>query len=206
MHNVNKALADISEIRNQMAVGRMFRGFSPAVVALTGLFAALLASAQIIWPRALAANEPALLGWWIFAAMLSVIFIGIEMFALSRRHHGGLADSMIINAVQTFLPIGGAGAVIGFIVLKNAPNLAWLLPGIWQLLIAIGIFSSLKFLPKLISIAGAWYFIAGTVGLFWGSLGQPPTSLAMGVPFAIGQWIMAFILFKTLESSYVDPR
>ena len=206
MHNVDKALADISEIRSQMAVGRMFRGFGPAVIALTGLFAALLTSAQMIWPEALAATQFALLGWWIFAAILSVIFIGIEMFALSRRHHGGLADSMITNAVQTFLPIGAAGSVIGFIVLKNAPDLAWLLPGIWQLLIAIGIFSSLKFLPKLITIAGAWYFIAGSVVLLLGSLGHPLTALVMGIPFAIGQWIMAFILYKTLESSHVDPR
>ena len=206
MHNVDKALAEISDIRNQMAAGRMFRGFGPAVIALTGVFAVLLASAQIIWPEALAATELALLGWWIFAAILSVIFIGIEMFALSRRHHGGLADSMITNAVQTFLPIGATGAVIGFIVLKNVPDLAWTLPGLWQLLIAIGIFSSLKFLPRVICIAAAWYFIAGTAVLLWGSLGHLLTPLAMGIPFAIGQWIMAFILFKTLESSHVDPR
>lgn len=206
MHNVDKALADISEIRSQMAAGRMFRGFGPAVVALTGVFAVLLTFAQMIWPEALAATEPALLGWWVFAAVLSVIFIGIEMFALSRRHHGGLADSMITNAVQAFLPLGAVGAVIGFIILRNASGLAWLLPGIWQLLIAVGIFSSLKFLPKLISIAAIWYFFAGTAVLLLGSLGQALTPLAMGLPFAVGQWIMAFILFKTLESSHVDQR
>lgn len=203
MHNVDKALADISEIRSQMAAGRMFRGFGPAVVALTGVFAALLTSAQMFWPDALAPTDLALLGWWIFAAFLSIIFIGIEMFALSRRYHGGLADSMITNAVQTFLPIGAVGAVIGFVVLKNAPDNAWLLPGLWQLLIAIGIFSSLKFLPKLVAIAGGWYFVAGAAVLIWGSLGQPLTPMTMGLPFAAGQWIMAFILFKTLESSHV---
>lgn len=206
MQDMNKALADISEIRSQMAAGRMFRGFGPAVVALTGVFAALLTAAQMIWPDALAPTELALLGWWIFAAFLSVIFIGIEMFALSRRHHGGLADSMIINAVQTFLPIGAAGGVIGFVVLKNAPDSAWLLPGLWQLLIAVGVFSSLKFLPKRIAIAGGWYFVAGAAVLIWGSLGQPLTAMTMGLPFAAGQWIMAFILFKTLESSHAQPR
>ena len=77
MHNVDKALADISEIRSQMAAGRMFRGFGPAVVALTGVFAALLTSAQMFWPDALAPTDLALLGWWIFAAFLSIIFIGI---------------------------------------------------------------------------------------------------------------------------------
>lgn len=199
MQNVEKALTDIADIRRQMAAGRMFRGFGPAVIALTGVFAALLTAAQLIWPQSLAATPTALLGWWIFAAMLSVIFIGIEMLALSRRHHGGLADSMITHAVQTFLPIGASGAVIGAIILKNQLGLAWALPGIWQLLIAIGIFSALQFLPKSVGLAGIWYFIAGTCGLMLGSINEALTPLSMGIPFAIGQWIMALILFKTLE-------
>jgi hypothetical protein len=137
----------------------------------------------------------------MFAAILSVIIIGIEMFALSRRHHGGLAGSMISNAVQTFLPIGAAGAVIAAVILVNRPDLAWSLPGLWQILIAIGIFNSLKFLPKLITIAGAWYFLAGAGVLLLGSYGASLSPLAMGVPFAVGQGVMALILFKTLEVS-----
>jgi len=203
MQNVDKALADIMDIRNQMALGRMFRGFGPAVIAVTGLFALLLMIAQLIWPEALANNPTSLLGWWVFAAIMSIIFIGIEMFALSRRHHGGLADSMIINAIRTFLPIGAAGAVIGIILLKSPLELTWALPGIWQLLIAIGIFSSLNFLPKPIIIAALWYFIAGTAVLFLGSMTQNLSPWVMGIPFALGQWIMALILFKTLETPHV---
>lgn len=199
MQNVEKALEGITDIRNQIALGRMFRGFGPAVIALTGLFALMLTAAQLMWPQELAASGPGLLGWWIFAAVLSAIIIGIEMFALSRRHHGGLAGSMISNAVQTFFPIGAAGAVIGLVILMNKPGLAWMLPGLWQILIAIGIFSSLKFLPKPIAIAGAWYFLAGTIVLLLGSQNLPLTPLSMGVPFAVGQALMALILFKTLE-------
>lgn len=206
MQDIEKALEGITDIRNQIAIGRMFRGFGPAVIALTGLFAALLTGAQLIWPQELAASNLALLGWWVFAAMLSVIIIGIEMFALSRRHHGGLAGSMIANAVQTFLPIGAAGAVIGLIILTNTPDLAWLLPGIWQILIAVGIFSSLNFLPNHIVGAGAWYFLAGTFVILLGSKGVALSPLAMGIPFAIGQVLMAFILFKTLEVSQNGPR
>lgn len=201
MHNVNKALADITDIRNQMAAGRMFRGFAPAVIALTGLFAALLMAAQLLWPDALARDAMALLGWWVLAACMSVIFIGFEMLSLSRRYHGGLADSMVMQVIQTFFPVGAIGAAIGFIILKNAPDLAWLLPGLWQLLIAMGTFSALKFLPKRVFIAGLWYFLAGSTVLFLGSLSQTLTPWAMGISFAFGQWIMAFILYKTLKDS-----
>ena len=147
----------------------------------------------------MAASHVALLGWWIFAAFLCVTIIGIEMFALSRRYHGGLAGSMIANAVQTFFPIGVAGAALCLVIFMNRPDLAWLLPGIWQILIALGIFSSLMFLPKPIIFAGVWYFIAGTVVMMLGSRGVALSPLAMGIPFAIGQALMALILFKTLE-------
>lgn len=201
MQDVEKALEGITDIRNQIALGRMFRGFGPAVIALTGLFAFMLMAAQLIWPQALAASDLALLGWWIFAAVLSVSIIGIEMFALSRRYHGGLAGSMIANAVQTFLPIGVAGAVVALIIMMNAPDLSWLLPGFWQILVAIGAFGSLKFLPKPIAIVGAWYFLAGTIVLLLGSHNVPLSPWAMGVPFAVGQVLMAAILFKTLEAA-----
>ena len=206
MQDIEKALEGITDIRNQIAIGRMFRGFGPAVIALTGLFAAMLMAAQLMWPQELAASNLALLGWWIFAAVLSVIIIGIEMFALSRRYHGGLAGSMIANAVQTFLPIGAAGSVIALIILMNTPDLAWLLPGVWQILIAVGIFSAIKFLPNPIAIAGAWYFLTGTIVLLLGSQDVPLSPLAMGIPFGIGQALMAFILFKTLEISQNGSR
>ena len=206
MQDIEKALESITDIRNQIALGRMFRGFGPAVIGLTGLFAVMLTAAQLLWPQELAASNFALLGWWIFAAVLSVIIIGIEMFALSRRYHGGLAGSMISNAVQTFLPIGAAGSVIGLIILMNTPELAWILPGIWQVLIAIGIFSSLKFLPNPIVIPGAWYFLAGTAVLLLGSQNIALSPLAMGIPFAVGQGLMAIILFKTLEVSENGSR
>ena len=202
MQDIEKALADITDIRNQVAAGRMFRGFGPAVIALTGLFAVLLMAAQILWPDALAKNDVSLLGWWIFAAFLSVIFITIEMLALSRRHHGGLADSMITNAVQIFMPIGAVGAMITLIILKNQVSLAWILPGVWQCLIAIGTFGSLHYLPKYVSLVGAWYFITGALVLLLGSQGHPLSPLAMGIPFAVGQWLMAFILYTTLETPH----
>ena len=200
MQDIEKALADITDIRNQMAAGHMFRGFGPAVIALTGLFAALLMAAQLVWPQTLASSALVLLGWWVFAAVLSVIFIGIEMTSLSRRHHGGLSDSMITHALQAFMPIGAVGAVIGIVIFQARPDLAWMLPGVWQLLIAIGVFHSLKFLPKLIVIAGGWYFLAGTIVLLLGSQGDALLPVFMGVPFAVGQWLMALILHKTLEA------
>ena len=56
MRDLDKALADITKIRSQIAQGSMFRGFGPSVIALSGFMALLTAIAQAIWPSVLAAT------------------------------------------------------------------------------------------------------------------------------------------------------
>lgn len=50
MSDLHKALADIGNIRLQLAAGTMFRGFGPSVMATTGLIALATALAQTAWP------------------------------------------------------------------------------------------------------------------------------------------------------------
>lgn len=199
--DAKQALADISDIRSQMVASKMFRGFGPSIIALTGMLALVITVLQLRWPAVFAATPTYLLGIWIFAAFVSVLLIGIEMIARSRRHHGDLAVSMNTNAMETFLPIGAAGAVIGLVILMNAPQAAWMLPGIWQILVGVGTFSALKFLPRNVVFVAAWYFTAGAGALIIGSTNQSLTPWMMGVPFIIGQFLMAGILYTALEVS-----
>ncbi|GJD62810.1 hypothetical protein MPEAHAMD_2969 [Methylobacterium frigidaeris] len=39
-----------------------------------------------------------------------------------RRHHPGLADAMILNAVEAFLPPGVAGALLLPVLARLAPE------------------------------------------------------------------------------------
>ena len=71
MNDLHKALGDISSIRRQMAHSTQFRGYGPATLAATGVFAVLAAHAQALWLPDPANHMPAYLGIWIFTAMLS---------------------------------------------------------------------------------------------------------------------------------------
>ena len=51
MKDIDRALADISDMRSQLAAGTMFRGFGPAVMALSGGLAALAAICQVLPTR-----------------------------------------------------------------------------------------------------------------------------------------------------------
>ena len=128
MREFEKALADIGEIRLQLASGTLFRGFGPAVVAGSGVLAILTATAQSMLPE-LAQDHLWFLGTWVVTAVVSGVLIGTEMLARTRRHHGGLADDMLITAAEHFLPAAAAGAAIGGVVVRFAPQAAWLLPG-----------------------------------------------------------------------------
>src|SRR5262249_3715707 len=102
--NLDKALADITAIRSQMARGAEFRGYGPATVAATGCVALLAAVAQALFLPDPSGNVLAYLALWIATAAISVALIGIEMGSRSRRMHSGLADEMIWAATGQFIP------------------------------------------------------------------------------------------------------
>ena len=49
MKDLERALADITAIRSQMARGTQFRGYGPVTVAATGLLALLAAALQALY-------------------------------------------------------------------------------------------------------------------------------------------------------------
>jgi hypothetical protein len=197
MNDLHKALADIGNIRLHLAAGTMFRGFGPSVIATTGVFALVTAAVQSMLVGH--AGDPLLfVAVWATVAAFSAALIGVEMIARTRRHHGGLADAMLFNAVEHFLPVGAAGVVICLVLVRFAPDSVWLLPGLWQLLMSVGLLVTLRFLPRSISIAGAWYFLAGAAVLIISSQDRSLSPWAMGVPFGIGQLLTAGLLHFAL--------
>ena len=81
---------------------------------------------------------------WAATALVSAGIIGVEMRARSRRHHSGLADAMVHQAVEQFLPAGAAGALLAVMLWRFAPEALWMLPGLWQLLVSLGISASAR--------------------------------------------------------------
>jgi hypothetical protein len=196
MIEMHKALADIGDIRLRLAAGTVFRGFGPAVIAVTGGLAFILGVVQTVG-FAIDPDPILFFAPWIALAVLSAALIGVEMRARTRRHHGGLADAMVLNAVEHFLPFGAGGAVIGGIFARFAPEISWLLPGLWQVILSLGLFASLRFLPRTIAIAAAWYFVAGAVVLALGCDTRALSPAEMALPFGIGQLLLAVILRLT---------
>lgn len=194
MNDLHKALGDISSIRRQVASSMEFRGYGPATLAATGVVALSAAVVQSLALPAPATHIFGYLGIWVPAAILSSAVAGRQMYTRSRRIHSNLSNEMIQMAVEQFLPSVGAGLLLTIVILRAAPAQAWMLPGLWQVAFSLGIFSSRRFLPRPILAAGIWYMLTGLICI--GMDGPRALSpWAMGIPFGVGQMLVAGILF-----------
>lgn len=196
MRDLHKALGDISSIRRQMARSTEFRGYGPATLAATGGFALLASAVQALWVPDAENHVAAYLGIWIWTAVLSAVSIGAQMHARSHRVHSGLADEMIRMAIEQFLPSAAAAALLTIVLVRDVPQQLWLLPGLWQIIFSLGIFSSCRFLPRPMIVAGAWYLLAGLLCIALGD-NRALSPWAMGIPYGAGQLLVAAILLLT---------
>lgn len=201
MSDLDRALADIVAIRAQLARGDAFCGFGPSAIAATGVLALGTALAQHVWLDDPTGQPLLFLGGWIAAALASAGLIGAEMRARSRRDHAGLTDTAIVNAVEQFLPAGAAGACLALVLVQVSPESLWMLPGLWQMLVSLGLFASVRSLPKGVALPGAWYMVAGLAVLMLASADRVLSPWTMGLPFAVGQFLMAMILYRAREDS-----
>jgi hypothetical protein len=196
MNDLHKALGDISSIRRQMARSTEFRGYGPMTLAVTGATAIAAAGAQAFWLPEPTKNIPGYLAIWISTAVLSAALIGTEMHARTRRIHSGMADEMIRMAVEQFLPSAAVGALMTPVLVLYAPAALWMLPGLWQVIFSLGVFSSCRFLPRPMVAAGVWYLFTGLFCITLADV-RAFSPWAMGIPYGGGQLLVAAILLFT---------
>ena len=194
MNDLSKALSDIADIREQMAASRLFRGFGPLVIGLTGVLALCVTALQLIRPETFASGLSIYFTVWIVTAILSLGFILLEMWALSRRHHGRMAFKMVRRVAEGFLPALLAGAILGIVLIGQGSAFAVLLPALWQFMIAIGLLATMGSLHRNIYMVALWYFLCASISLFLLSSGQDLSPLHMGLPFGFGQIFMGLVL------------
>ena len=193
MNDLYRALGDINSIRRQVANTTEFLGYGPATLATTAAFAVVAAAVQQLWLPDAGKHIPGYLAIWISTALLSAALTGVQMHTRARRMHSALSNEMIRMAVEQFLPSMVTGLLVTAVLLGSAPQDAWLLPGLWQIIYSLGIFSSCRFLPRPMLAAGGWYLITGLACVALGDL-RAVSPFAMGVPFGLGQLLIAGVL------------
>jgi hypothetical protein len=194
MSDLNDALAEISAIRTGIARSTEFRGYGPASVATSGLIALVVSTFQTHWIRGSIHDFRSFFGIWIAAAAVSLALTGVETVLRSRRVHTSFANEMIYNAAEQFLPALAAGLMLSVVMIRFAPHNVWMLPGLWQVIFSLGVFSSCRFLPRQMFLVGMWYLAAGLICIAIGREDADFSPWLMGIPFGIGQLLVAAVL------------
>ncbi len=203
MRELDRALLDISFVREHIARTTQFKGSGPLTIAVTVVFA--LGVAAIRAQMAPAAHGQALefIVLWCSTAAVAVTLIGIEAIVRARRLHGGLALEMLQSAIEQFLPAVTAGLLLMFALIRWSPSSLWMLPGLWQIVFSLGGFSTARILPKPVFIVGIWYLGCGLACLAVGQ-SEPLSPWSMGIPFGGGQLLVACILQSCRQSDRQD--
>jgi hypothetical protein len=187
------ALDQISEIRERMAKGQVFRGYRSVTTAFTAALAVLTSAAQARWVTNPKRDVDAYLWLWCAAALLSLAVVGAEMAIRAVRSGSALHRQMTLLAVDQFVPCLVAGALVTYAIGKFAGDTVWIL----------GVFASRRFLPRGVGIVAGYYLLAGLICLALGHHGR--TALwpwTMAIVFGVGQSLAAGVLWWTLERNH----
>ena len=196
------ALDQISEIRQRMARGQVFRGYRAVTTAFTAVLAVATSAAQAAWvpnPRRDVDDD---LWLWCGAAALSLLVVGLEMGVRAVRSGSAMHRQMTMLAVDQFVPSLVAGALVTYAVGKFAGDTLWIMPGLWAVLFSLGVFASRRFLPRGVGLVAAYYLLAGLLCLAVGRDGRTLWPWTMAIVFGAGQALAAVVLWWTLERNY----
>lgn len=200
MDDLNKALSEIAAIRGQVARGTLFHGYGPATLAASAALAVAAGLVQAAWlPDPMAAPQ-AWLSLWFVTAILSAALVAWDAVTRARRLHSDLADEMIREAALRFAPAALAGGALPLVLLHAAPEALWMLPGLWQVIFALGSLAAAASLPRPMLATGAWYLACGLIVLATRADG----AWAMALPFALGQLLSAILLLHVTRAEEPD--
>jgi hypothetical protein len=190
-----EALRELQVIRGQLHRMRWAGCFRATTIAGSGGLALLAAGCQSWWlPDPLAAAELYVL-YWSLIALASVLLIGSEIAIRLAIESSPYARQQTCDALLEFAPCLLVGAVGTVGMLTQAPNLVAVLPALWAMLFAVGLFAARQRLPVAGRWVGVFYVLMAVVCLRHSGADLALAPWMMGVTFGGGQLLAAAVLW-----------
>lgn len=194
MSDVLRALEQIEAIHEQLAKGEIYRGWRSVPVAASGVVGLGAAALQ---PGT--ADPWAFVGYWIAVAIVACA-VGCAEIAWHYVRHADATDRRRTRLVLgQLLPSLIAGAIATFAILRLTPAPVAILPGLWAMLLGVGIFAARPYLPPACIWTALFYWTVGLVLLWRGAGAESVGPWSIGLTFGVGQLLAAFTLYWTLE-------
>ncbi len=191
--DLTNALDRIEEIHAQIAKGEVFRGYRPVPVAVAGVIGLLAGWLQ---SRVLPAGDDgmAFLWYWLAVAAFNLALIGSVIGMAHVREPDPFVRRHTRQVVGQFVPCLAAGATVSLSLPALDPGLVRLLPGIWALLLGLGIFASRPYLARATGWVALFFILSGTALLAFPVNGLTRLGVANGGVFGVGLLAAAVVL------------
>ena len=198
---LEKALSQISEIHAQVLKTEVFRGYRAATMLVTAVVAITAAwfHAAVIVPS----TPVEFAVFWVGVALFCALICAVDIYRGTMRVSNRVQRMKTVLVVAQSLPALLVGAIITGVLLQR-PGHEALLPGLWSVTFALGIWSARPYMPKAIGIVSLFYLLAGT-WLLVQSDGAVPSPWGMGITFAVGQSATAVVLYLNIERQLFMP-
>ncbi|MHB8147239.1 MAG: hypothetical protein ACYDGM_08290 [Vulcanimicrobiaceae bacterium] len=166
MNDLERALIDIAEVRERLAMTQRFKGYSGVAAIASGIFALIAGIIQALFvpfPAGAAQGRSYFALWLVCCAAAAIVNYG----AIA---HWFVNDASARDRWQTrtvglsILPALILGAALSFALLAGG-QIAYL-PGIWYACYGVGLFASRTMVPREVVPIAALFLLAGAGLLF----------------------------------------
>lgn len=190
---LERALADIAEVRERLAGAQRFKGYSALAAALSGLFALVAGAVQALLvgtPVGAHDGRVYFAIWFICcAASVAVNYGAIAQWFVNDASARERWQTRTVGV--SILPAVVLGATLSFAMLRAQEF--GLLPGIWFGCYGVGLFASRLMIPRGVLPIAAAFVAVGAALLF----APPSISLQWWIPaagFGLGQFAIAALV------------
>lgn len=166
MRDLERALLDIAEVRERLAVTQTFKGYSGVAAAFSGLLAIIagVVQARIVPDPTDAHGMRIYFAIWLVCCAVSVL---VNYGAIA---HWFASDASIRDRWQTrtvglsILPALIVGGALSYALVRE--QVPALLPGVWYCCYGVGLFASRTMIPRTVVPLAAIFSVAGIALLF----------------------------------------
>ena len=195
MTDLERALADIAEVRERLGHMQRFRGYSGLAAIASGVVAIAAGAVQLVLaPRITTPHEGHLYFALWFACCAASVLVNYGAIA-----HWYVNDATARDRWQTttvglcMLPALILGAALSFAFLHA--NLYALLPGVWYGCYGVGLFASRTMVPRAAVPIAAAFMIAG-MGLLFVPAAVALQWWVLPLGFGTGQLAIGFVIMR----------
>ncbi len=194
--NTRQALSNIREISDILARTQHTSCIRPAPIACTAVVAFVAAWLSDASVDPVRVGDASFVAYWLGIAVLCAMIITIDLGMRYWSTDSELQRGRTRISIYQFSPFLLIGGFVTLCLFPTQEQPRSLLPGLWCIIVSLGIFATLNNAPRAMIFPAAFYAIIGGLFLRFGEWTIGFGSWSMGFAFGIGQLWTAVILWR----------